>query len=1110
VAEEKHCSSASRLHDLLEGALTEEQEQELATHLEECRECSRRFEELAGQAGLPLPPSGEISQGEDESQPALHRVIEELAANGPGETAMPTRSSTEDVPLDFLAPSDRSDALGRLGHYEILEVLGQGGMGLVLRALDAKLNRVVAIKTLAPLLAANATARRRFLREARAAAAITHPHVVMIHAVDDEHETVFLVMECVEGKTLREKIEQEGALKLVEILRIGSQVAQGLAAAHEQGLIHRDVKPANILLENGIERVKITDFGLARAVDDFSITKTGEVAGTPEFMSPEQAQGERIDHRSDLFSLGSVLYMMCTGRGPFRADSSLAIVRRVCDDVPRPIREVNSEIPDWLVEIIDRLLEKDPENRLQSAREVAELLGSHLACLQNATDTPPPRPLPKRPVDDSGPPSGSPSDTQRRSRWSAASTALVAVAVLLGACLTLVVTELTGVTHLADFFNRTDSPAVDLKGPQVPPRTDGLPAAVEPGPIFSPTEILTSDEWEWTEPVNLGANVNSEHLDGAPELSADGLTLIFVSDRPGGEGDLDLWMSTRDSVDAPWSTAVNLGPTVNGTNGDAGPSLATDGLTLIYASSGRPGGQGHWDLWRCTRPSRNDSWSEPVNLGYELNTRTAERDPALSADGLTLLFSASSAGEPSADLAISRRASRQDAWSRPIRLSPEINSESADVGPTLSADGLTLIFASTRPGGFGAADLWLSSRTSPTEAWSKPINLGAIVNQRGHDTRPTLSADGRTLIFEGGRTGTIGGHDLWMSRRVRKSADDTARAEGEPDEREPPGLPAIEHPADAPPLAIAPFDAATAKKHQQAWAEYLDLPVEQDVDLGDGVKLKMVLIPPGEFLMGSTAEQQTRFLEKAKALEGQLGVKKISSEGPQHWVRITKPFGLGRHEVTRGQFRRFVEETGYKTEAERDGKGGGGLVDGKWIRDPRFLWSADQGFPQTDDHPVVNVSWDDAVAFCQWLSKKEGVEYALPTEAQWEYACRAGTTTAWYYGDGHKGLQEYAWFGANADKSTHPTGQLKPNAYGLYDMYGNAWEWCADWFGEDYYDQSPPNDPSGPPAGLTRVNRGDRWGSPTEGCRSASRHHRLPRGCSSDVGFRLASVLVDE
>ena len=188
------------------------------------------------------------------------------------------------------------------------------------------------------------------------------------------------------------------------------------------------------------------------------------------------------------------------------------------------------------------------------------------------------------------------------------------------------------------------------------------------------------------------------------------------------------------------------------------------------------------------------------------------------------------------------------------------------------------------------------------------------------------------------------------------------------------------------------------------------MPVERDVDLGGGVKLTMVLIPPGEFMMGSTAEEQARFLEEAKAAGDQWAIERIPSEGPQHRVRITRPFRLSRHEVTRGQFRQFVEETGYKTEAERDGKGGYGFVDGKWVQDPRFVWSADPGFPQTDDHPVVNVSWNDATAFCQWLSKKQGVEYALPTEAQWEYACRAGTTTFWHCGDSDTTLQEYAWF----------------------------------------------------------------------------------------------------
>ena len=215
--------------------------------------------------------------------------------------------------------SRKPGSLGRLGHYEIQEVIGRGGMGIVLRAFDEKLHRVVAIKVMAPQLATSATARRRFTREAQAAAAVTHDHIVTIHAVEEADGLPYLVMQYVAGMSLQERLERDGPLQLAEILRIGMQTAAGLAAAHAQGLVHRDIKPANILLENGIERVKITDFGLARAADDASLTQSGVVAGTPQYMSPEQARGEAVDHRTDLFSLGSVLYAMCTGRPPFRA-----------------------------------------------------------------------------------------------------------------------------------------------------------------------------------------------------------------------------------------------------------------------------------------------------------------------------------------------------------------------------------------------------------------------------------------------------------------------------------------------------------------------------------------------------------------------------------------------------------------------------------------------------------------------------------------------------------------------------------------------------------------------------------------------------------------------
>jgi serine/threonine-protein kinase len=233
---------------------------------------------------------------------------------------------------------------------------------------------------------------------------VVHEHVVAIHAVDSWKGMPYLVMPYVAGHSLQERVDREGPLSVKELLRIGMQTAQGLASAHAQGLVHRDVKPSNILLENGVERVKLTDFGLARAVDDASLTQSGVVAGTPQYMSPEQALGEAVDHRSDLFSLWSVLYFMGAGRPPFRANSTPAVLRRVCDERPRALLEVNPDVPGWLAKIVERLHAKDPAGRFQSALEVAEVLGRHLADLQRgtatgalrSTPTSPARPRPRR------------------------------------------------------------------------------------------------------------------------------------------------------------------------------------------------------------------------------------------------------------------------------------------------------------------------------------------------------------------------------------------------------------------------------------------------------------------------------------------------------------------------------------------------------------------------------------------------------------------------------------------------------------------------------------------------------------------------------------------
>jgi serine/threonine protein kinase len=274
----------------------------------------------------------------------------------------------------YLTPATRRGCLGRLAHYEIEQILGCGAFGIVARAFDEKLHRVIAIKLMKPVLASTSPPRKRFLREARSAAAVTHENIVAIHAVE-ETPIPYLVMEYIPGKTLQQHLDRTGPVEVSEVLRIGQQVAAGLAAAHAANLIHRDIKPSNILLTGGPgSRAKISDFGLARAVDDASMTKSGLIAGTPLYMAPEQARGETLDHRADLFSLGSVLYQMVGGRPPFRANNTVAVLKRVCEDTPRPLGDVVPGTPDWLESIIFKLLEKDRKDRFQSAQEVAHLL----------------------------------------------------------------------------------------------------------------------------------------------------------------------------------------------------------------------------------------------------------------------------------------------------------------------------------------------------------------------------------------------------------------------------------------------------------------------------------------------------------------------------------------------------------------------------------------------------------------------------------------------------------------------------------------------------------------------------------------------------------------
>lgn len=300
----------------------------------------------------------------------------------------------------YLAPPQAPCEIGRLGRYRILKVLGSGGMGTVFEAEDPYLRRRVAIKAMKPSTAAKEAHRQRFVREAQAVASIVHDHIVTVYQVDEDNGIPYMAMQLLQGETLDDRLRREGGwLPLREVLRIGRELAEGLDAAHARGLVHRDIKPGNILLEKPRDRVKIVDFGLARAADgeDARLTLTGVVMGTPAYMAPEQANGQAVDHRGDLFSLGSVLYQLCTGQLAFRGTDTMSVLMALATQDPEPPRRVDPTIPPAFSDLIVQLLSKDPDLRPKSARAVVEAIEAIERVLEQWQSVAVPKP-PSQPV----------------------------------------------------------------------------------------------------------------------------------------------------------------------------------------------------------------------------------------------------------------------------------------------------------------------------------------------------------------------------------------------------------------------------------------------------------------------------------------------------------------------------------------------------------------------------------------------------------------------------------------------------------------------------------------------------------------------------------------
>lgn len=376
----KSCPNRQLLTEYLLGRVEGDTASLLDEHISTCDLCIDQMRVLSAEDKL----TNAIAANSDydwphQSQDEIENISDWLK-NMPnpvyssGEISVIADRDQEQIDAGYvLAPPQEPDEIGRLGRYRILELVGVGGMGLVFRAHDPVLDRIVALKTIKLLYMESRSKRDRFMREARAAAAIENDHIVTVYEVGEDRNLPFLTMQFLRGQTLRRMLNTK-PLAVSEVLQIGREIAIGLAAAHKEDLLHRDIKPENIWIEEETGRVKILDFGLSRALGESADLTHSEIVGTPRYMSPEQAQGEQVGPASDLFSLGCVFYHLLTGDVPFAGKSTPDTLISIVQDVPIPLNEVDPDVPDGVCRLVMKLLEKEPSARFASANDVIDAI----------------------------------------------------------------------------------------------------------------------------------------------------------------------------------------------------------------------------------------------------------------------------------------------------------------------------------------------------------------------------------------------------------------------------------------------------------------------------------------------------------------------------------------------------------------------------------------------------------------------------------------------------------------------------------------------------------------------------------------------------------------
>jgi Tol biopolymer transport system component len=603
-----------------------------------------------------------------------------------------------------------------LSHYRIAGTLGRGGMGEVYIAEDTRLGRRVALKILPAGLAADAGRRGRFEREAKAVAALNHPNIVTIHSIEESGGVHFLTMELVEGETLAQMI-RGGGIDLTRLLRLALELAEAMAAAHRQGITHRDLKPDNIML-GADGRLKILDFGLAKLLEDSAAqgaaselvtrevqTEEGKIVGTAAYMSPEQAEGRPVDPRSDVFSLGIILYEMATGERPFKGDTRMSTISSILRDTPAPVTELNGNLPRHLGRIVRRCLAKDPERRYGNGRE----LYNDLLELKEEIDSGEigPAAAPAAGTGAAGP--------GRRRGWSLAMALSIGAAIVVIA--TLVATVLFdsredgaagpgGPPLQAKFSQLTDMPGAETQ-PSLSPDGRMLVFASLSGAFFDIFFQVVGGEKRF----NLTAGSNSDNA--WPAFSPDGTRIAFTSSRDGGG--LYVMGTTGESVRRLADHGFN-------------PSWTPDGSEVLYSTQGFRvpyGRAGRGEL----RAVEFDS-GEVRSIPYDGDAV----QPVMSPHGSRIAFWGLRGGSGVRDI-----------WTIPAaggEAVPVTDDEHTDWNPVWSPEGGYLYYGSDRN---GSMNIWRVPIDEETGRTLGPPE--AVITGSGDNVFLTVAADGRTMAY---------------------------------------------------------------------------------------------------------------------------------------------------------------------------------------------------------------------------------------------------------------------------------------------------------------------------------------------------------------------------